>query len=86
MVVGGVIQIGPNGGRYVRRRSKKTGKWYKVYTKACKGNRPKGAKKGRGDGQKRKVHIGPSGGQYCLVNGRKRYLPFRPSKYGYVTL
>jgi hypothetical protein len=64
-----VVQKGNGGGRYVVRVSKTTGKHYKVYEAACKGSPAKNSA-----GRKRVVHVGPQGGQYCVVNGRKQYL------------
>lgn len=69
----GKIFIGPEGGRYVKRVGPSGA--YKIYVPECKGSHVYDSY-----GKSRKIHIGPNGGQYCIVNGEKRYLVNRPLK------
>jgi hypothetical protein len=64
-----VIRSGKKGGRYLShpKTAKRAG--YREYVKQCKGSARKDTK-----GMNRVVHVGPRGGKYCIVGGKKRYL------------
>ena len=64
-----VLQRGPRGGRYLEKRKSAKHSASKRYVKQCKGSARKNT-----NSQKRVVHVGPRGGEYCIVGGKKRYL------------